>query len=66
MNVKPNNKIPIAENFKIANELTSQEFEDLILSYNPGQRKLYYEFMNRLKTSTSPFYIFEDGQAGVG
>ena len=22
--------------------------------------------MNRLKTNTSPFYIFEDGQAGVG
>ena len=66
MNIKVNNKIPMAENFQVANRLSSEEFEKLILGYNEKQRKLFYEFMYRLKTSKEPFYIFEDGQAGVG
>jgi hypothetical protein len=61
-----NSKDNMVENFKIANQMLYSDYEKLILSFNKEQRKFFYHVMTNLKNSEEQFFLFCDGQAGVG
>ena len=66
MGTETHKKSSLAENFKIANQMSFDQFEKLILSFNTDQRKYFYHVMTMIKTQDIPFYEFLNGQGGVG